>query len=108
MKDGIYTVVFKSNLQSVGEGIVVVNRGMIHGADIAFTIRGKITHPVMELDVHYYNQDIPSVLGMKEDYSLEMHCREREEGHYHFYGHMKGEPSLKLDAYAVYINSILK
>ncbi|EHI6581318.1 nucleoside transporter, partial [Salmonella enterica] len=54
MKEGIYTVVFESSQQSVGEGVVVINNGRVHGGDIAFTIRGIMKRPVMELEVHYY------------------------------------------------------
>ncbi|EEL4083480.1 nucleoside transporter, partial [Salmonella enterica subsp. enterica serovar Bareilly] len=36
MKEGIYTVVFESSQQSVGEGVVVINNGRVHGGDIAF------------------------------------------------------------------------
>lgn len=57
MKEGIYTVVFESSQQSVGEGVVVINNGRVHGGDMAFTIRGIMKRPVMELEVHYYNRD---------------------------------------------------
>ncbi|EIB4778137.1 negative regulator GrlR, partial [Salmonella enterica] len=40
MKEGIYSVVFESNQQSVGEGICVVGGGRIYGGDIGFTCRG--------------------------------------------------------------------
>lgn len=108
MKEGIYTVVFESNQQSVGEGVVVVNNGLIHGGDIAFTIRGVMKRPVMELEVHYYNLDIPSVLGMEGDYWLEMSYCGAGEGYYNFSGHVKGCPERKLNAYAVFLTPLLK
>ncbi|EBF0843320.1 nucleoside transporter [Salmonella enterica subsp. enterica] len=108
MKEGIYTVVFESNQQSVGEGVVVVNNGRVHGGDIAFTIRGIMKRPVMELEVHCYNREIPSVLGMKEDYGLEMGYTETSEGRYDFSGHVKGHPERTLKAYAVFLTPLLK
>ncbi|HBB6657807.1 TPA: nucleoside transporter [Salmonella enterica] len=108
MKDGIYTVVFESNQQSAGEGVVVVNNGLVHGGDIAFTIRGVMKRPVMELEVHYYNLDIPSVLGMEDDYWLEMSYSGVGDGYYHFDGHVKGAPERKLKAYAVFLTPLLK
>ncbi|ATQ01231.1 nucleoside transporter [Salmonella enterica] len=108
MKEGIYTVVFESSQQSVGEGVVVINNGRVHGGDIAFTIRGIMKRPVMELEVHYYNRDIPSVLGMEEDYWLEMSYHEVGEGHYDFSGHVKGHPERTLNAYAVFMTPLLK
>ncbi|HDC1420834.1 TPA: nucleoside transporter [Salmonella enterica] len=108
MKEGIYTVVFESSQQSVGEGMVVVNNDRLHGGDIAFTIRGMLKRPMMELEVHYYNQEIPSVLGMEEDYWLEMSYCEAEEGRYDFSGHVKGYPERTLKAYAVFLTPLLK
>ncbi|EKS6154851.1 nucleoside transporter [Salmonella enterica] len=108
MKEGIYAVVFESSRQSVGEGVVVVNNGRVHGGDIAFTIRGVMKRPVMELEVHYYNRDIPSVLGMEEDYWLEMSYSEAGEGRYECSGHVKGDPSRKLKVYAEFLTPLLK
>ncbi|EBD6143778.1 nucleoside transporter [Salmonella enterica] len=108
MKEGIYTVVFESSQQSVGEGVVVINNGRVHGGDMAFTIRGIMKRPVMELEVHYYNRDIPSALGMEEDYWLEMSYREAGEGRYVFSGHVKGHPERMLKACAVFLTPLLK
>ncbi|KAF1366328.1 GrlR family regulatory protein [Yokenella regensburgei] len=108
MKEGIYTVVFKSNQQSVGEGLVVVSNGRVHGGDIAFTVRGVMKRPRLELEVHYYNRDIPSVLGMKEDYWLEMGYSEVGEGCYDFTGSVKGDPKRELKAHAVFLTPLLK
>lgn len=108
MKEGIYTVVFESSQQSVGEGVVVINNGRVHGGDMAFTIRGIMKRPVMELEVHYYNRDTPSVLGMEEDYWLEMSYREAGEGRYVFSGHVKGHPERMLKACAVFLTPLLK
>ncbi|EBE6791077.1 nucleoside transporter [Salmonella enterica] len=108
MKDGIYTVVFESSQQSMGEGVVVVSNGRLHGGDIAFTIRGVMKRPVMELEVHYYNREIPSVLGMEEDYWLEMSYCDAGKGRYDFSGHVKGHPERMLKACAVFLTPLLK
>ncbi len=102
VKEGIYTVVFESSQQSVGEGVVVVNDGKVHGGDIAFTVRGGMNRPVMGLDMLYYNREIPSVLGMENDYWLEMCYCESGEGRYDLCGHVKGHPERKLRAHAVF------
>ncbi|EIS4725755.1 nucleoside transporter [Salmonella enterica] len=91
MKEGIYTVVFESSQQSVGEGVVVINNGRVHGGDMAFTIRGIMKRPVME-----------------EDYWLEMSYREAGEGRYVFSGHVKGHPERMLKACAVFLTPLLK
>ncbi|EAO0751925.1 GrlR family regulatory protein [Salmonella enterica] len=107
MKEGIYTVVFESSLQAVGEGTVVVSDGKIHGGDIAFTCRGRVTLPVMELEVRHYNAEIPSALGMDGDYVLEMRYRETGGDEYHFTGHVKGEPGRRLSARARWLSPLL-
>ncbi|EAU5119727.1 nucleoside transporter [Salmonella enterica] len=108
MKEGIYSVVFESSQQSVGEGLVVVSNGRVHGGDIACTIRGGMKRPVMALEVHYYNRDIPSVLGMEEDYWLELSYCEAGEGRYDFSGYVKGYPERMLKACAVFLTPLLK
>ncbi|EAA7989082.1 nucleoside transporter [Salmonella enterica subsp. enterica] len=108
MKEGIYTVVFESSQQSVGEGMVVVSNGRVHGGDIACTIRGVMKRPVMVLEVHYYNREIPSVLGMEEDYWLELSYCEAGEGRYDLCGHVKGHPERKLKVCAVFLTPLLK
>ncbi|EAN8329703.1 nucleoside transporter [Salmonella enterica] len=107
MKEGIYTVVFESSLQSVGEGIAVVNDGRIHGADIAFTCRGRVAPAIVELEVSHYNTEIPSTLGVTGKYVLEMHYREVKEGEYHFSGYVKGHPDRRLNARALWLSPLL-
>lgn len=108
MKDGIYAVVFESSLQSVGEGIAVVSGGRVHGGDIGFTCRGKLTPPCLELEVSPYSEDIPSTLGIEGNYTLEMCYQESGEGEYHFSGHVRGCPERHLDAHAVFLTPLLE
>ncbi|ECB4073927.1 TPA: nucleoside transporter [Salmonella enterica subsp. enterica] len=107
MKEGIYSVVFESSLQSVGEGIGVVSGSRVHGGDIAFTCRGKLKPPYLELEVCHYNRDIPSTLGIEGNYTLEMRYQEAGEGQYKFSGHVKGHPERQLTAYALFLTSLL-
>ncbi|EDQ9350164.1 nucleoside transporter, partial [Salmonella enterica] len=48
------------------------------------------------------------VLGMEEDYWLEMSYREAGEGSYVFSGHVKGHPERMLKACAVFLTPLLK
>lgn len=107
MKDGIYTVVFESSFQSIGEGMVVVSGGRVHGGDIAFTCRGWLRPVGLELEVKQYNHDIPSTLGMEEDYVLEMCYRKTGEGEYRFHGHVRGYPERRLNAHALFLMPLL-
>ncbi|HCM1955421.1 TPA: nucleoside transporter [Salmonella enterica subsp. salamae serovar 9,46:z4,z24:z39:z42] len=108
MKDGIYAVVFESHLHSFGEGIAVVSGGRVHGGDMGFTCRGRLRGEYLELDVMQYNRTIPSTLGMKGDYTLEMRGHEAGEGVYDFTGGVKGYPESRLTARAQYLGPLLE
>ncbi|EDX5784034.1 nucleoside transporter [Salmonella enterica] len=107
MKEGIYSVVFESNPQSVGEGICVVGGGRIYGGDIGFTCRGILASSNLELEVCQYNPDVPSVFGIGDSYNLEMHYQKVGEGQYHFNGHVKGFPEKRLTARALFLSPLL-
>lgn len=51
MKEGIYTVVFESSQQSVGEGVVVVNNGRVHGLRRNLRAAGKPAQLLCSRDI---------------------------------------------------------
>ncbi|GDJ49486.1 negative regulator GrlR [Escherichia coli] len=55
MKDGIYSIIFISNEDSCGEGILVKNGNMITGGDIASVYQGgslkRRTSYFMSIDI---------------------------------------------------------
>lgn len=107
MRDGIYAVVFESHLGSFGEGIAVVSGGCVHGGDMGFTCRGRFTGESLSLDVRQYNPSIPSTLGMKGDYVLEMRGADTGDGGYRFTGYVRGCPDSRLNARAQYLGPLL-
>ncbi|EON9379258.1 type III secretion system LEE GrlA-binding negative regulator GrlR, partial [Escherichia coli] len=71
MKDGIYSIIFISNEDSCGEGILIKNGNMITGGDIASVYQGGLSEDEdIILHVHRYNYEIPSVLNIEQDYQL--------------------------------------
>ncbi|ECY4913155.1 nucleoside transporter [Salmonella enterica subsp. enterica serovar Oranienburg] len=108
MKEGIYSVVFESNMPALGEGIIVVSDGCIHGGDMAFTCRGVLRSPEVLLEVYWYDQDIPSMLGMEGDYILDMRYQRTREGEYTFTGQVRGKPERGLNAYALFLTPLMK
>ncbi|EAB7495975.1 nucleoside transporter [Salmonella enterica] len=108
MKNGIYHVIFESNLSSFGEGIVVVSDGKVHGGDIGFTCRGYLKRHVMELSVSQYNCEIPSALGVEGDYQLSLQYEKISEEKYYFTGHVKGDKEKQITASAVFLVELLR
>lgn len=107
MKEGIYNVVFESNMSSVGEGIIVVIGKCVYGGDMAFSCRGIVNSSEISLEVSHYNLDIPSTLGIEGDYILEMNYQQAREGEYRFTGGCKDYPERQLTAYAIFIAPLL-
>ncbi|EER4437552.1 TPA: type III secretion system LEE GrlA-binding negative regulator GrlR, partial [Escherichia coli] len=71
MKDGIYSIIFISNEDSCGEGILIKNGNLITGGDIASVYQGVLSEEEdIILHVHRYNHEIPSVLNIEQDYQL--------------------------------------
>lgn len=107
MKEGIYTVVFESNIHALGEGIIVVDDKKIHGGDIAFTCRGYLNSPNMEMEIIHYNEDIPSTLGVDGNYTLVLQYNLVTDGQYHLSGYVKDDPDKHLKALALFITPLL-
>ncbi|MCR1227538.1 GrlR family regulatory protein [Klebsiella quasipneumoniae] len=51
MKDGLYSVFFKSNTQDFGAGVVSVKNDAVNGGDYAFYYQGKINNNYLRLHV---------------------------------------------------------
>ncbi|EBY2882285.1 nucleoside transporter [Salmonella enterica subsp. enterica serovar Java] len=107
MKDGVYHVTFKSGLDAIGEGILVICCGMINGGDVGFVYQGKLARPEMTLHITRHHDDIPSVLGMEDDYELVMLYSQEGEGEYLLHGYAKEYPTLTIEACAQFIVPLL-
>lgn len=103
MKDGVYYMVFKSHLESFGEGVLVVCCGTVNGGDIGFVYQGKLDSAEMTLNVIRHHDDIPSALGMEGNYELLMHLCGEQDGEYEMHGHVMGEPELTIEAHVRFL-----
>jgi len=70
MKDGIYFVKFKSNIQDSGDGIVVVKNGVVNGGDYGFTYQGKIDNNCLKLNAKQHDKSVASVFGNITNYEI--------------------------------------
>ncbi|EEH1295296.1 nucleoside transporter [Salmonella enterica] len=107
MKDGIYRVVFESNLPAFGEGIIVISNGKVHGGDIGFVCRGRLARPEMELSILQYDNELPSVLGRDGDYELMLKYEKIGDNEYFFIGYVKGDENKVIRGNAVFITGLL-
>ncbi|ENU4316747.1 GrlR family regulatory protein [Acinetobacter baumannii] len=70
MKDGIYFVKFKSNIQDFGDGTVVIKNGVVNGGDYGFTYQGKIDNNCLKLSAKQHDKNVTSVFGNITDYEI--------------------------------------
>ncbi|EPG7852124.1 negative regulator GrlR [Acinetobacter baumannii] len=70
MKDGIYFVKFKSNIQDFGDGTVVVKNGVVNGGDYGFTYQGRIDDNCLKLSAKQHDKNVVSVFGNITDYEV--------------------------------------
>lgn len=108
MKDGVYHVAFSSAEGAIGEGVLVICCGLINGGDVGFVYQGKLNRPQMTLQITRHHDDIPSVLGMENDYELVMQYTHESEGEYVLHGYAKERPLLTIEAYARFLVPLFK
>ncbi|HCR2977940.1 TPA: negative regulator GrlR [Serratia marcescens] len=96
MKDGLYAVNFRSNLQDYGSGIVSVKDNAINGGDHGFYYQGKTVDNKIKLLVKHYNPRVQSVFGNINNFYLNLEVAEKGEGHYELSGSMEGQPQMIL------------
>jgi hypothetical protein len=74
MTYGIYYIIFKSHLGIMGDGLVVVDDGKVHGGDFRYLYRGTYkvdgTSLRAEIQVSYYRGTLKSVFGPLSKFDL--------------------------------------
>ncbi|HFI1126783.1 negative regulator GrlR [Klebsiella michiganensis] len=106
MKDGLYSVFFKSNTQDFGAGVVSVKNDAVNGGDYAFYYQGKINNNNLRLHVKQFNPGSQSVFGPLNDFYLVLAVSEKEPHGYILDGSMEGSPHLNLQVSATKISDL--
>ncbi|ENZ8314486.1 MAG: GrlR family regulatory protein [Klebsiella pneumoniae] len=106
MKDGLYSVFFKSNTQDFGAGVVSVKNDAVNGGDYAFYYQGKINNNNLRLHVKQFNPSSQSVFGPLNDFYLVLAVSEKEPHGYILEGSMEGNPHLNLQVSATKISDL--
>ncbi|WP_074811330.1 GrlR family regulatory protein [Pseudomonas syringae] len=67
MKDGLYSVNFKSSSQDFGSGVISVQKGNVNGGDHGYFYQGQIVVSDSKLSgtiqIIQWNPNVPSVFG---------------------------------------------
>ncbi|WP_228268397.1 GrlR family regulatory protein [Acinetobacter ursingii] len=105
MKDGIYFVKFASSNDS-GDGIVVVNNGVVNGGDYGFTYKGKIVNDEVTLSASQHDKSVVSVFGNITEYQIDLKAIESNDG-YDLTGTSSLAPGVTIKAKAKFIGNLL-
>ncbi|MFU9819489.1 GrlR family regulatory protein [Acinetobacter radioresistens] len=106
MKDGIYYVKFKSNIQDFGDGTVIVQNKIINGGDYGFSYKGKIVGDEVKLDIQQHDQSVSSVMGEASKHDLYLKVQETANG-YNLVGGSNFAPGVKIIVEAKFIGDLL-
>ncbi|MBN3194340.1 GrlR family regulatory protein [Pectobacterium versatile] len=106
MKDGLYSVFFKSNTQDFGAGVVSVKDDAVNGGDFAFFYQGKVNNNHLRLHVKQFNPDGQSVFGSLKDFYLNLSVSEQGQTGYKLEGSMESQSHLHLQVIANKISDL--
>ena len=106
MKDGIYFVKFKSNIQDFGNGTVVVKDGVINGGDYGFTYQGKVDDNCLRLSIKQHDKNVVSVFGNITNYEVALDINSVGNG-YELVGKTDLAPEVIIQVQAKLIGELL-
>ena len=99
MNPGIYYVIFKAQSGRFGDGLVVVDKGKVHGGDQRYLYRGsyKTDGQALEADIQvsYYRGEAKSVLGHLAKFKLNLTGKSTGEA-FTVSGHVFGQSHLAI------------
>ena len=107
MKDGLYSVFFRSNTQDFGAGVVSVKNDGVNGGDYAFYYQGQIISNKLKLHVKQFNPSGQSVFGPLNDFYLLLTVNEKDASSYVLEGSMEGNSHLNLQVLATKISDLI-
>lgn len=105
MKDGIYFVKFSSS-NDFGDGVVVVQNGVVNGGDYGFTYKGKIQNGEVTLTASQHDKSVVSVFGNINEYQIDLKATESNGG-YSLVGTSPLAPGVSINAKAKFIGDLL-
>ena len=107
MKDGIYYVTFRSNMQDFGNGTVTVRNDIVNGGDFAYLYRGKVNNNQVLLTVERHNRSATSVFGDIDKFNLILNISE-SGNNYELSGHIEGMQQMQISISAKFIGEVIE
>ncbi|MCL1075988.1 GrlR family regulatory protein [Shewanella dokdonensis] len=110
MKDGIYHVVFSSNVGALGEGIAVFNGEGVNGGDYGYVYTGTINYHesnfVSRLTIKRWNSSTQSIFGNLPEFQLELNGHQTESAEFIAEGNVIGQPSFRITIKGRYLSKL--
>lgn len=107
MKDGIYQLIFNTNVNTNGQlnGIVVVRDGAINGGDYVCYYKGMIRGNKASVQSVPHNKNDTTAFNGHSPLDLEL-LIEDHSNHYLFKGHIKDAPSQVIHGQLNFLSSL--
>lgn len=107
MKDGIYKLIFNTNVNLNGQldGIVVVNAGKINGGDYVCFYKGEVIGTQAFIKSTPHNHKDTTAFNGHSPLELEIRF-EDHTSHYLFKGHLKDDPKQVIHGQLNYLSSL--
>lgn len=100
MQNGIYQVVFSSNMGASGGGLAVVKDGSVNGGDEGYVYKGNLladgSSVSGRLEIKRYNAQRASVFGPLTEFQLDLVGAADAVGGFSVSGGLVGQPGLNI------------
>ncbi|WP_336948755.1 GrlR family regulatory protein [Acinetobacter junii] len=105
MRNGIYSLFFKSEGQNFGHGFLVVQDGFANGADSTYSYNGKIEQDRLILTLNKYNYEVNSYFGTMSEIKINLNFHEDSLG-YLMNGNVENLQTIPLIVQAVFVGNL--
>lgn len=95
MKNGIYSLSFRSGGKDFGSGVLVVEDGLVNGGDATYSYNGTIDGNRLTLNLKKYNLDVHSFFGDSDLLRLHLIFHDDNQG-YMLSGNVENMQSVQL------------
>lgn len=107
MKDGIYKIIFNTNVNKNGQldGIVVVKDGKLNGGDYVCYYKGSVVGAKVYVQSVPHNHKDTNAFNNNQAVDLELTIEDHLT-HYLFKGHVKGDNSLVIQGQLNFLSEL--
>ncbi|WP_288402248.1 GrlR family regulatory protein [uncultured Acinetobacter sp.] len=95
MKNGIYSLSFRSDGKNFGSGILVIDDNLANGGDITYTYNGVVSENRLILSLKKHNLDVHSFFGNSGLLKINLNFHEDSQG-YMLSGNVENMQSIPL------------